>query len=174
MRAIPDIFYNASPRSVPPFFDRGGAVREQDGAPSCRSRQTDSRATPAIGSATTGLRPLLTVWIGWLVVMAGVNLATPLTRSTPPTSDSRASFSRRSSPSTRSGWCCRCRFSAGSPIVSADGRWSSAGWQPAAPTHSLLFLVAGAVAAGAGHGFGFLNAQDELNPIAPPSGEARW
>jgi MFS family permease len=31
----------------------------------------------AIGSGT-GLRPLLTVWIGWLVVMAGVNLATPL------------------------------------------------------------------------------------------------
>jgi predicted MFS family arabinose efflux permease len=37
----------------------------------------------------------------------------------------------------------------------------------AAPTHSLLLLVAGAVAAGAGHGFGFLNAQDELNAIAP-------
>ena len=37
----------------------------------------------------------------------------------------------------------------------------------AAPLHSLPLLLAGAVAAGAGHGLGFLHAQDELNAIAP-------
>jgi predicted MFS family arabinose efflux permease len=37
----------------------------------------------------------------------------------------------------------------------------------AAPLHSLPLLLAGAVAAGAGHGTGFLHAQDELNAIAP-------
>ena len=38
----------------------------------------------------------------------------------------------------------------------------------AAPAHSLAVLLAGAVAAGAGHGLGFLNAQQELNDLAPP------
>jgi len=38
----------------------------------------------------------------------------------------------------------------------------------AAPLHSLTLLLAGAVAAGAGHGLGFLNAQQELNELAPP------
>jgi hypothetical protein len=33
---------------------------------------------------------------------------------------------------------------------------------------SLALLIVGAVAAGGGHGLGFLNAQDELNRIAPP------
>jgi MFS family permease len=37
----------------------------------------------------------------------------------------------------------------------------------AAPLRSLAVLVAGSVAAGAGHGLGFLNAQDELNALAP-------
>jgi MFS family permease len=37
----------------------------------------------------------------------------------------------------------------------------------AAPLHSLTLLVAGAIAAGAGHGVAFLNAQEELNEIAP-------
>jgi MFS family permease len=37
----------------------------------------------------------------------------------------------------------------------------------AAPLHSLAVLVAGAVAAGAGHGIGFVSAQEELNEIAP-------
>lgn len=37
----------------------------------------------------------------------------------------------------------------------------------AAPLHSLALLLAGAIAAGAGHGLGFLHAQDELNAIAP-------
>jgi MFS family permease len=37
----------------------------------------------------------------------------------------------------------------------------------ASPFHSLAVLLGGAVAAGAGHGFGFLSAQDELNAIAP-------
>jgi predicted MFS family arabinose efflux permease len=37
----------------------------------------------------------------------------------------------------------------------------------AAPLHSLPLLLAGAVAVGAGHGLGFLHAQDELNAIAP-------
>jgi MFS family permease len=37
----------------------------------------------------------------------------------------------------------------------------------AAPLHSLAALLTGAVLAGAGHGLGFLNAQDELNRIAP-------
>jgi MFS family permease len=37
----------------------------------------------------------------------------------------------------------------------------------AAPLRSLPLLLAGAVAAGAGHGLGFLHAQDELNAIAP-------
>ena len=41
----------------------------------------------------------------------------------------------------------------------------------ASPLHSLALLLAGAVSAGAGHGFGFLSAQDELNVIAP--GERR-
>src|SRR5438094_4683137 len=29
-------------------------------------------------SRETSVRPLLTVWVGWLVLMTGVNLATPL------------------------------------------------------------------------------------------------
>lgn len=37
----------------------------------------------------------------------------------------------------------------------------------AAPLHSLTLMLAGAVAAGTGHGIGFLNAQQELNEIAP-------
>jgi hypothetical protein len=37
----------------------------------------------------------------------------------------------------------------------------------AAPLHSLPLLIAGALAAGAGHGLGFLHAQDELNAMAP-------
>jgi MFS family permease len=37
----------------------------------------------------------------------------------------------------------------------------------AAPVHTLALLLAGAVAAGAGHGVGFLNAQQELNELAP-------
>jgi MFS family permease len=37
----------------------------------------------------------------------------------------------------------------------------------ASPLHSLALLLAGAISAGAGHGFGFLSAQDELNVIAP-------
>jgi MFS family permease len=37
----------------------------------------------------------------------------------------------------------------------------------AAPAGSLALLLAGAVATGLGHGLGFLNAQDELNAIAP-------
>jgi predicted MFS family arabinose efflux permease len=37
----------------------------------------------------------------------------------------------------------------------------------ASPLHSLVMLLAGAVAAGAGHGVGFLNAQEELNALAP-------
>jgi MFS family permease len=37
----------------------------------------------------------------------------------------------------------------------------------ASPLHSLPILVAGAIAAGAGHGIAFLNAQEELNELAP-------
>jgi hypothetical protein len=37
----------------------------------------------------------------------------------------------------------------------------------AAPLRSLTLLFCGAAAAGAGHGLSFLNAQDELNSIAP-------
>jgi MFS family permease len=37
----------------------------------------------------------------------------------------------------------------------------------AAPLHSLALLLVGAVAAGGGHGLGFLNAQQELNELAP-------
>ncbi|HZQ82238.1 MAG TPA: MFS transporter [Gaiellaceae bacterium] len=37
----------------------------------------------------------------------------------------------------------------------------------AAPLHSIVLLVAGALLAGVGHGFGFLNAQQELNELAP-------
>lgn len=37
----------------------------------------------------------------------------------------------------------------------------------AAPLHSLAVLLAGSVVIGAGHGFSFLSAQDELNRIAP-------
>jgi predicted MFS family arabinose efflux permease len=37
----------------------------------------------------------------------------------------------------------------------------------AAPLHSLAVLVAGAIAAGLGHGLAFLNAQEEVNQIAP-------
>jgi predicted MFS family arabinose efflux permease len=37
----------------------------------------------------------------------------------------------------------------------------------AAPLHSLPLLLAGSAATGAGHGLGFLHAQDELNTIAP-------
>jgi predicted MFS family arabinose efflux permease len=37
----------------------------------------------------------------------------------------------------------------------------------ASPARSLALLIAGAIAAGAGHGFTFLSAQDELNAIAP-------
>jgi MFS family permease len=36
------------------------------------------------------------------------------------------------------------------------------------PVGSLALLLCGAVAAGAGHGLGFLNAQQELNELAPP------
>jgi MFS family permease len=36
-----------------------------------------------------------------------------------------------------------------------------------APSHSLAVLLCGAVAAGAGHGLAFLNAQQELNELAP-------
>jgi MFS family permease len=41
----------------------------------------------------------------------------------------------------------------------------------ASPLRSLAVLVLGAIAAGAGHGLGFLNAQEELNDLAP--GERR-
>jgi predicted MFS family arabinose efflux permease len=37
----------------------------------------------------------------------------------------------------------------------------------AAPLHSLALMLGGALTAGAGHGIGFLNAQQELNEIAP-------
>jgi hypothetical protein len=55
-----------------------------------------------------GLRPPLTVWLAWLLLMAGANLATPL-----------------------------------------------------------YAVAAGAATAGAGHGLAFINAQQELNEIAP-------
>jgi MFS family permease len=38
----------------------------------------------------------------------------------------------------------------------------------AAPLHSLTLMLVGAVAAGGGHGVAFLNAQQELNELAPP------
>jgi MFS family permease len=38
----------------------------------------------------------------------------------------------------------------------------------AAPLHSLPLMIASAVAAGVGHGLAFLNAQQELNEMAPP------
>jgi MFS family permease len=38
----------------------------------------------------------------------------------------------------------------------------------ASPLHSLALTLVGSAVAGAGHGFGFLNAQDELSAIAPP------
>jgi MFS family permease len=38
----------------------------------------------------------------------------------------------------------------------------------AAPLHSLLLMLAGGIGAGVGHGLAFLNAQQELNEIAPP------
>jgi MFS family permease len=38
-----------------------------------------------------------------------------------------------------------------------------------APFHSLTTLLAGAIATGAGHGLAFLNAQQELNELAPPA-----
>jgi MFS family permease len=38
----------------------------------------------------------------------------------------------------------------------------------AGPVHALVLLLCGAAAAGAGHGLGFLNAQQELNELAPP------
>lgn len=38
-----------------------------------------------------------------------------------------------------------------------------------APFHSLATLLGGAVATGAGHGLAFLNAQQELNELAPPA-----
>ena len=38
----------------------------------------------------------------------------------------------------------------------------------ASPLHSLALTLTGSAVAGAGHGFGFLNAQDELSAIAPP------
>jgi hypothetical protein len=41
----------------------------------------------------------------------------------------------------------------------------------AAPAHSLALLLVGSLAAGGGHGLAFLNAQEELNRIAP--GERR-
>jgi MFS family permease len=37
----------------------------------------------------------------------------------------------------------------------------------ASPLHSLALLLVGSVAAGAGHGVAFLNAQEELNELAP-------
>jgi hypothetical protein len=37
----------------------------------------------------------------------------------------------------------------------------------ASPLHSLAILLAGALLAGGGHGLGFLDAQDQLNRIAP-------
>jgi MFS family permease len=37
----------------------------------------------------------------------------------------------------------------------------------AAPLHSLPLLLIGAITVGAGHGVAFLNAQEELNDIAP-------
>jgi MFS family permease len=37
----------------------------------------------------------------------------------------------------------------------------------ASPLHSLATLLAGSIVAGAGHGITFLNAQQELNEIAP-------
>jgi len=42
------------------------------------------------------------------------------------------------------------------------------GLAAASDLHSLAGLLLGAVAVGAGHGVAFLNAQDELNRIAPP------
>jgi MFS family permease len=42
------------------------------------------------------------------------------------------------------------------------------GLAAASDLHSLAVLLLGAVAVGAGHGVAFLNAQDELNRIAPP------
>ena len=38
-----------------------------------------------------------------------------------------------------------------------------------APASSLAVLLAGAVAAGAGHGIAFVSAQEELNDLAPPA-----
>lgn len=38
----------------------------------------------------------------------------------------------------------------------------------AAPAHSLALLVAGGILTGVGHGLAFLNAQEELNDLAPP------
>jgi hypothetical protein len=38
----------------------------------------------------------------------------------------------------------------------------------ASPAHSLALLALGSIAAGAGHGIAFINAQQELNELAPP------
>jgi MFS family permease len=38
----------------------------------------------------------------------------------------------------------------------------------ASPAHSILLLALGSLAAGAGHGLAFINAQHELNELAPP------
>ncbi len=54
------------------------------------------------------------------------------------------------------------------PRIDGHGRHARA-CVVAAPLGSLVLLLGGAVLTGAGHGVGFLYAQDELNRIAPPA-----
>ena len=64
----------------------------------------------------------------------------------------------------RQSWEPRSAQSAGLTLLAAGLLALAA----ASELHSLAVLLAGAIAVGAGHGVAFLNAQDELNRIAPP------
>jgi MFS family permease len=64
----------------------------------------------------------------------------------------------------RRNWEPRAAQSAGLTVLAAGLLALAA----ASDLHSLAVLLAGAIAVGAGHGVAFLNAQDELNRIAPP------
>jgi Major Facilitator Superfamily len=123
--------------------------------------------------------PALVVWSGWLVLMAGANLATPLYAvyatkfgfSTLVLTLIFATYAVVLVPASFLTQIVSQRYKLGLRLSQAIGLALLAvgllALVLASPLGSLALLVAGAVAAGVGHGLGFLNAQEELNDLAP-------
>ena len=141
--------------------------------PSTAIRQPVARA-PLRPAPAGSVRAMAVVWVAWVVLMAGVNLPTPLYAVYSQLETSNLALlgvitAVMLAPSCAAqvvadrGMASR-RAQQGGLVLLAIGL---AGLVVASPLGSLALLLAAAVLTGAGHGIGFLYAQDDLNRIAP-------